>query len=210
MPVRLRPGDSAQHAASWDYGAIPNWFRYGSFSCPGTYGIALDLQIDANHNPLASARTPAVALTRIEPVGIDAELWKRMQEISGGRWTDNSFETTKEGVALADEIIQIHSTSSYYPHVVAFRVFRWQEKSKILLEAAQRFPNSPAYPYLLSAAADCARAHGLTAQHQGHVAEAMKYYTIAETQYRAALATKSVAIRKSSELGLLDVTSGME
>ena len=73
LVARLAPGDSVQHAASWEDGSIP-------------------------------IRTPAVTLTRVDPVGIDAELWKRMQTVSGGAWADNNFAATKAGYALATEI----------------------------------------------------------------------------------------------------------
>ena len=213
MPVRLAPGESVQHAAGWARG-IPNWFRYGSFSGPGTYGIALDLRIvDANHDPLATIRTPAVALTRVEPVGIDAELWKRMREVSDGKWSDNSFVTTKEGVALASEILQLSPSSGYYPYVLALRAFgEYTDKNHIppLLEAAERFPSSPAYPYLPIAAAHCARYAGTVAEMEGNMAEAKRYLTFAETKFREALATKSVAVRASSELGLFNVTHELD
>ena len=215
MPVRLERGESVQHAASWENGSIPNWSRYGSFSGPGTYGIALDLRIeDENGRILGTVRTPAVTLTRVDPVGIDAELWKRMQDVSGGKWSDSSFKTTKEGVALASEIIQIRPTSGYYPYVLALRSFGrgvWDKTNlPMLLEAAERFPNSPAYPYLLSAAANCARYAGTEAQREGNIAEAKKHYALAETKFREALATRSVAIRASSELGLRNVAHGLD
>jgi uncharacterized protein (DUF2225 family) len=79
-----------------------------------------------------------------------------------------------------------------------------------LLEAAERFPNSPAYPYLVSAVANCARYAGWVAHDQKNSEEAKKYFTLAETKYREALATKSVVIRASSERGLYSVTDGLE
>lgn len=215
MPVRLGPGESVQHAASWERGSIPNWFHVGrsSFSGPGTYDLALELNIYDHEQTFGTLRTAAVTLTRIQPVGIDAELWKRMQEASGGRWSDHAFKTTKEGQALASEIIQLHPSSGYYPYVLALRSFgRGVDKDHIpaLLEAAERFPGSPAYPYLLSAAGNCARYAGLVAEERGNVAEAKKYLTLADTKYREALATKSVAIRASSELLLQNVAGGLE
>lgn len=211
MPVRLGPGKSVQHAASWEDGSIPNWLHNGSaFSGPGTYGIALDLQIYDEEQVLGTVLTPSVMLRRVEPVGIDAELWKRMQRMSGGRWNDGSFATMEAGVALANEIIQLHPSSGYYPYVVALRAFDVYQIGKnhipVLLEAAERFPDSPAYPYLLAAAAGCARYEGLKAKRAGDIAEGKKYLTLAESKYRQAVATKSVAIRKSSELGLRNVT----
>jgi len=212
LPVQLGPGESAQNAASWENGSIPNWFRYESFSGPGTYGIALDLQIvDRYENLLGEVRTPAVTLTRIEPIGIDAELWKRMQQGSEGGWSDDSFAATRPGVALANEIIQLHPTSGYYPYVLALRSLgRGVDKSHIpaLLEAAERFPNSPAYPYLLNAAANCARHGGWIAEGEGNLDEAKRYFTVAEAKYREALATKSIVIRASSELRLQNVADG--
>jgi len=213
-PVQLGPGESAQTAASWENGSIPNWFRYESFSGPGTYGIALDLRIvDQYENLLGSVRTPAVTLTRIEPIGIDAELWKRMQQGSEGRWSDDSFTATRPGVALANEIIQLHPTSGYYPYVLALRALgTGADKNHLpaLLEAAERFPNSPAYPYLLKTAAACAQWAGVLAERERNIAEAKRYFVLAESKYREALATKSVAVRATSEDGLWDVAEGLE
>jgi hypothetical protein len=212
-PLRLAPGQSGQQAASWENGSIPNWFRYASFSGPGTYGIALDLQIvNDSHEPLATVRTAPVSLTRIEPVGIDAELWKRMQDMSGGKWADNSFQSTKPGAALADEIIQLHPASGYYPFVLALRALRRPNSSHIpaLLEAAERFSASPAQPYLLKAAADSAHSEGLNAAWEHDTSAALKYFELARSNYSAALDTKSVAVRAGAEEGLRDVALGLE
>ena len=214
--MRLEPGQSVQHAASWENGSIPNWFFYpgASFSGPGTYDIALNLRIADEEQVLGSVRTPAVTLRRIEPIGIDGELWKRMREVSGGRWTDGWFKT-KKGEPLAKEILRIHPASSYYPYVLALRGFGspLPDKDDIpaLLEAAERFSSSPAYPYLLSAAAHSAWYAGWVAADKENVVEAKKYLGLAEVKYRQAMATKtSVAVRASSELGLRRVTQGMK
>jgi hypothetical protein len=205
-PLRLAPGQSGQQAASWERGC-PNWFRYASFSGPGTYGIALDLRIvDDSNEPLAAVRTAGVTLTRIEPVGIDAELWKRMQGTSGGRWADDSFYT-KEGAALAAEIMQLHPASGYYPYVLAIPALLRRDRGDIpaLIEAAQRFPASPAHPYLLLATANSADYRALIAERAGDTAEALKYFELAQSNYSAALATKSIAVRADAEKGLRDV-----
>ena len=213
-PPRLGPGESVQQAVSWERGSIPNWFRYGSYSGPGTYDVALELRIvDDAGKVLGNIRTPSFTLTRIEPVGIDAELWKRMQQVSEGRWSDNSFHATKAGNALAKEIIQLHPSSGYYPYVLALRALgREVDKNHIpaLLEAAERFPSSPAHPYLLTAAAHCAWYAAIEAQRGGNPSDAKEYFTLAQNEYRAALATKSIAVRKSAEEGLVNVAGGME
>lgn len=211
-PLRLAPGKSVQLAASWDHG-IPNWFIYESFSGPGTYGIALDLRIvDAYKEPLSVVRTGAVTLTRIEPVGIDAELWKRMQDISDGKWSDMSFQASTSGEALAAEIIQLHPASGYYPYVLALPALLRRDRGDIaaLLEAAQRFPTSPAHPYLLFAAASSADYRALTAKRAGDTAEALKYFALAQSNYRAALATESIAVRDGAEKGLRDATRELD
>jgi len=215
MPARLGAGESVLHAASWENGSIPNWFHYGSsFSGPGTYGIALELfVVDEERNALGTIRTPVVRLTRFEPVGIDAELWKRMQQMSGGRWSDDSFKNTEEGDALAGEIVQLHPGSGYYPYVLALRALgRGVDKNHIpaLLEAAERFPTSPAYPYLLNAAANCARYAGWVAKDQGNTVDAESYFKLAEKKYREALATNSISIRKSSEMELRNVVRELD
>lgn len=216
-PVRLAPRESVQHAASWQGGSIPNWFHYhgASFSGPGTYRIALDLRIvDEHMQVLGTVRTPAVTLTRIDPIGIDAELWKRMQEVSDGRWYDYAFSNTKAGYALGSEIIELHPTSSYYPYIVALRAFdksRDKNHIPVLLEAAERFPSSPAYHYLLTAIADCARQAGTVAARAGNKTEAQTYLALAETKYREALATKNgVVVRLTSERGLRNVNTARE
>jgi len=211
--VRLAPGEFVQLAAGWDRGSIPNWFRYGSFSGPGTYGIALDLRIADKHTlPLDTLRTPPASLTRIEPIGIDGELWKRMQAISGGAWADNHFAATKAGYALATDIIQLYPTSEYYPYALALRAFDKvdQNRGPALADAAERFPESPAYAYLLSAAANCARYAGAVAESEGNMAEAKKHYGVAQTKYREALATKSIAIRESANRDLIQIASQLE
>lgn len=38
---------------------------------------------------------------------IDAELWKRMQDMPGGKWSDDAFAATKPGDALTNEIVQL-------------------------------------------------------------------------------------------------------
>ena len=216
LPTRLEPGQSVQHAVSWEHGWVPNWSDYSApFSGPGTYGIALDLIIaDKQENVLGTVRTPAVTLTRVEPTGIDAELWQRMQEISDGAWTDSSFVSKKPGVALADDIVQVHPTSGYYPYILALRSLRRAERKHIpipaLLEAAERFSGSPAHPYLIKAAADSARYEAWMAEEAKDAAAAQSYFNLAQANYRKALATNSLSVRASAEKGLRDVAHGFD
>ena len=211
-PVRLAPGQSVQQPVGWDHGYIPNWFMYESFSGPGTYGIALDLRIlDDDEEVLGTIRTPAVELTRDEPVGIDAALWRRMQEVTGGKWSDDSFAAKIQGIALADEIIQSHPASGYYPYALALRALYRPNGNQIsaLLEAAGRFNDSPTYPYLLKAAADSARYEAWQAERRDKL-EAVKYFKLAQSYYRDALATKSIFVRAEAEQGLRQMVQGLD
>ncbi len=214
MPARLEPGQSVQQAVGWADSSVPNWFHYSApFSGPGTYGIALDLRIsDREENVLGAVRTPPVTLTRVEPTGIDAALWQRMQEISGGAWTDDAFLSTKVGAALAEDIAQVHPASGYYPYVLALRAFGPPGKKHIpaLLEAAERFTGSPAHPHLLVAAANSARYEVWKAEQRKDLAAAQTYFTLAQTNYRRALATNSIAVRASAETGLRNAAHAFE
>jgi hypothetical protein len=203
--VVLEPGQSEQKVIHWDR-SMPNWSLYSIFSGPGIYDIALDVQEGVSHyddfvNYAGILRTNSVRLHRLA-VGEDAVIWKRMQEISGGKWADDSFTATKEGVGLAEEIIANHRESSYYPYALFLRMFNrniGQDDIDPLLDAAKRFPDSPAYPYLLKGAADAAFVEASNAQYRKETEKAAKLFEVAETYYREALKTNSASIRAQTE-----------
>ena len=204
VPLVLLPGKSTDQAVSWEAGAIPAWFRYASIAGPGTYGLALDLKIsDDDLNLISSVRTTKATLTRINPVGVDAALWSRMQQISEGRWASNWFQAADVGLKLADEIVQLYPASEYYPYALAVTAtWPWRKPLPILLEAASRFPSSPAYPYLLLAAADAAWGEAVKAERKRDVAEAQRFAQLAATSYRQALATKNIGVQDKVTDGL--------
>jgi hypothetical protein len=130
-----------------------------------------------------------------------------MQAVSSGHWCDSAFATTKAGAALAEEIVQLHPTSGYYPYALLLRRFtRQKDDITLWLEAASRFQDSPALPYLLKAAGDAAVYEAKRTYRAGHDAdEARKYYDLAETYYRDALKTNSMAIHGIAQLCLEDI-----
>jgi hypothetical protein len=203
--VVLAPGQSEQKVIHWDR-SMPNWSRYSVFSGPGIYDIALDLQEGVDHyddfvNYAGILRSNTVRLHRLA-VGEDAAIWQEMRDVSGGKWADNWFKATKEGVALAKDIIEHHRESNYYPYALFLRMFSrniGEDDIEPLLEAAKRFPDSPAYPYLLKGAADAAFVEASNAEYSKETEKAAKLFALAETYYREALKTNSAAIRAQTE-----------
>ena len=147
--IELAPGEVARRAIGWERGTPPNWCRYPDFSAPGTYEVALELQIGAHRddddlsNYVGRLRTSSARLERVVPAGDDEALWERMQELTGRHWPDGGFAFLKEGKDLAREIIELHPASSYYPYALLLDSFARSEKDiPVLLSAAERFPKS--------------------------------------------------------------------
>jgi hypothetical protein len=204
--VILAPKESMQKVVHWDR-SMPNWSRYSVFSGPGIYDVALELEEGVDHyddfiNYAGILRTNSVRLHRLA-VGEDAVIWQRMQEVSGGKWADDWFDSTKQGFALAEEIIAHHRESGYYPYALfTVRMFDrtyGEDDIEPLLEAAKRFSDSPAYPYLLKGAADAAYVEASTAEYRKETEKAAKLFALAETYYREALKTNSASIRAQTE-----------
>lgn len=205
--VPLAPGESVQKVVHWDR-SMASWFRYSAFSYPGIYDIAIELEDGGGDhfedfvNYVGILRTSTARLHRVV-TGVDAALWGRLQEVSDGKWSDNWFTAKKEGVALAEEIVAKHPDSSYYPYALFMtRIFNrnyGRDDIEPLLDAAKRFPDSPAYPYLLKGAGDAAFVEGTRAARVKDNATAEKYFDLAEKCFRDALRTNSLAIRAQSE-----------
>jgi hypothetical protein len=190
--VELSPGESRDMGIGWSVPA--NWAQYEDYSGPGSYGIAL--RLDAKEPPanyVGSLVTNVAQLERIEPIGEDRLLWRRMVSLSHGHWSDNAFVRLKEGAALAQEIIATHPTSQYYPYALILRtrydLFDEMERSR---EAAVRFAESPAHSYLLMHAAASALGKALTAEQWVHDPEASaKYNALAQSYFDDVLKSTS-------------------
>jgi hypothetical protein len=203
--VSLSPGQSVEKVVQWDH-SMPNWSHDSAFSGPGIYDIALELEYgDAEYDDVVNyvgiLRTSTARLHRVA-VGDDAVIWKRLQEISGGKWADDWFKATKEGLAFGEEVLAHHQESNYYPYALFLRTFNrnyLEEHIAPFLEAAKRFPDSPAFPYLLKGAADAAYVEASTAEYRKETEKAAKLFALAETYYREALKTNSASIREETE-----------
>jgi hypothetical protein len=203
--VPLAPRESVQKVVHWDR-SMPNWSRYSVFSGPGIYDIALELEGGNRQygdfvNYVGILRTNTVRLHRLA-IGEDAAIWQRMQEVSGGRWADDSFTATKEGSALIGDILEHHRDSGYYPYALFLRMFSrniGEDFIEPLLEAAKRFPDSPAYPYLLKGAGDVAFVEASTAEYMKDTEKAARLFALAETYFHEALKTNSASIRADTE-----------
>ena len=209
--IELAPGEAVERVANWDRGSIPSWSHSSSFSGPGDYQVSLqlargyrDASGDERKNYAGTIHTSSALLRRSVPAGEDEAVWAEMQRVAAGHWSDDGFATTKVGKALAKEIIQVHPTSAYFPYALLLSNPVKQERDIAgLLDASNRFPNSPAFPYLLKAAGDAALYEARTAEAVRHDhSAAQNFYDLAEVHYRAALRTDSAAIRETAERSL--------
>jgi hypothetical protein len=213
--IELAAGESIERVINWDRAAPKNWSHASAYSGPGNYDLQVELERgmrDEEPNYVGVIRTSSARLERVVPVGEDETLWARMQAVSSGRWCDSAFASTKAGAALAEEIVQLHPTSGYYPYALLLRNYaRQKEDIPLSLDAADRFRDSPALPYLLSAAGDAALYEAKTSYRANHdVDKAKKFYDLAETYYRDALKTNSTAIRGVAQRNLDDITARRE
>jgi hypothetical protein len=211
--VEVGPGETVRRVINWDH-ASANWFVHEAFSGPGVYDLSLDLKVgqypegEDMSNYVGALSTSTARLERTLTLGDDTALWQRMQEVSGGHWSDDGFTRLKEGKELAKEIIAVHPASGYYPYaLLLYSIDRREKDIPVLLEAAERFRESPAYPYLLKAAGDAANAEAWRANYQKESARAAHLYELAEKYYNEALKTKSLAVQEGAERGLTSATS---
>jgi hypothetical protein len=205
--AELAPGESRELAirVSWP----PNWAQYGVYTGPGIYGIALRLEgQEAPDNYVGPLLTNSARLQRVLPVGEDLALWQRMLAAAGGRWSDSGFMSLKEGVALAQEIIDIHPASQYYPYALILRMrYALPDEIERSREAAERFPDSPVHSDLLMHAASCALSEAITASFWNHDhVKGEKYYALAQRYLDDVLkSTSSPVLLDEARRGVRDI-----
>lgn len=194
--VELAGGESRDYYVTWYRGVAPWFYNDDAYSGPGTYSVSLELIANApSPNYAGPIVTNTVRLTRDVAKGEDEAIWDRMQAAAKGHWTDSSFVSTKEGLALLNEIRQAHPTSRYYPYALIMDAqvnntrIRTAVDIDAALEAAERFTSSPAYGYLLLRGADVAWSigegawwhHDLKTTIEWHT-KAAQYYAIVEAK----------------------------
>jgi hypothetical protein len=146
----LAPGETLEREVTpWDEGSN-RWADYPQYSGPGVYEIALDVPLlNVEGKRVGLIRSSYASLTREVSPGEDEALWKKMQELSGGKWADGNFRHARQAAALIQEIIATHPGSSYYPYALILRnPHSLPFFLPKILDAAERFPNSPAISYL--------------------------------------------------------------
>lgn len=207
--IELSPGESTRRVIGWDSASPPNWSITDGFSGPNSYEIALELEIGGHtreadlSNYVGTLRTSTAPLQRVLPLGDDEAIWKRMQEIAGGHWSDDGFTRLKEGKQLAKEIIDVHPASNYYPYaLLLFTFVRDPKDIPKFLDAAERFADSPAHAYLLKAAGDAAYGETIRAAMARDNTRVSHFGALAEKYYRAALDTSQLGIKQEAEIGL--------
>jgi len=212
--IELAPGASVDRVITW----LPyqhTWTSDGRYTGPGVYQVTLELvagRRDVPSSYIGPLRTNSVRLERAVAPGEDAEIWQKMLSVSNGVWSDNGFARLKAGLELAKEITETHVTSGYYPYALLL-TSTTQGKDAIapLLDAAERFQSSPAHPYLLKQAADCAfREANQAAWFRDDEKSAREYYTRAGELFQRAIKTSSLAVRAGSERGQHDAANAQQ
>jgi hypothetical protein len=207
--IQLSRGESRQWTIDW-HQFTPSMFHYPEFSGPGVYDVALNLaanKLEAPEDYVGAIETSVARLTRAVSPGEDEVLWKKMVTITSGRWTDDSLANSKDGRQILREILQIHPASAYYPYALLLEPqfdHRPVTKDDIAkaLDAAARFPDSPAYPHLLLRAGDIAANIASHAWWDHDSKTTLEYFAIAENYYDDALKkAPSLSIRSSAERG---------
>lgn len=144
----------------------PLYFADPRLSPPGRYAIALRLgycwppfttpQKKLVPRDFAGAiETNTATVERISPVGADAVVWHRMQEVTGGHWVSIGWLSGmnagkgRDGAAgrtVVDEILTKYRDSNYYPYALlaaSFGAARNRNEVARLTDAIDRFPTSP-------------------------------------------------------------------
>lgn len=100
--IELAPAESARRVVGWNSWSPPKSQTEGGFSAPGVYDLAFDLEIgqyvhdEDLSNYVGRIRTSTARLRRVLPLGADEAIWNRMQEISGGRWTEAAYRERRQ------------------------------------------------------------------------------------------------------------------
>jgi hypothetical protein len=177
--VTLAPGERRTltlPAAEAMAGSI--FFRDSRIMPPGRYGISLRLEafpLGLTEPPpltfLGSVVTNDAFVERIEPNGVDAKVWSRMQEVSNGKWSlqpltissDNagvSAQVAGKMSAVWSEIVHKYPDSNYVPYALLLSTGVDEAYAKSVFAAIAKFPSSPIVESLDAKAKDFALRYG--------------------------------------------------
>lgn len=169
--VKISPGGSQTLTLPVAYGLAPGpFFRDYRVSPPGEYRLALRLDAypvgiadDKPLNFFGPVTSSEAIVQRVTPAGIDAKVWKRMQESANGRWTPpmltsttasaENLETAPQRFAVWSEVLTQYRDSAYFPYAVAAHQGNDEKYLDLALDAVNRFPASPIADVLHAAVA---------------------------------------------------------
>lgn len=134
----------------------PAYFNDARLSPPGRYAMAMRLGYcwPSMVTPqksllppeyLGPVTTNEALITRIQPTGVDARVWERMQELTHGQWVPTQWGTSPAGRAVVNEVTSDYPDSNYFPYMVAATMIGSASESQItrFLKTIDRFPTSP-------------------------------------------------------------------
>jgi len=144
------------------------FFRDPRLAPPGHYSLAIRLERfpDAFEPPpltfLGPVITAEAAVDRIEPAGVDAKVWQRMQQLGNGRWAvlpmvasgAATAEDTKRMWGGWEEVLTKYPDSNYLPYALIAHAGAGQKYLDLVVDAINRFPSSPVIEFLQAKARD--------------------------------------------------------
>jgi hypothetical protein len=122
-----------------------------------------------------------VTFTVDEPQGQNALVWRRMQELTGGKgW--NNLDWMTFGPSLVEEISTIAPSSDYVPYVVSFKWQETAEERRETIETAISLrPQGPVADHLQGVLAGWYYARGEEALYAGDLERALGRFSEART-----------------------------
>lgn len=203
----LEPRGTATGVIRWDN----NWFYDdAAVTVPGTYDISLEIVgnpavVEEGTLFAGAIHTAPVRLTRIDPVGQNAEVWARMQQSAAGRWPSHGFGSRADRENVAREIMDRFPDSDYYPYALVLADRMLVRTSFAAAEdAVTRFRRSPAYPHLLVFAGLAAARAADDARKRGAIGDAVTKLQLYRYYNEEALRTGSEAVRGQAVVNARD------
>lgn len=217
--IELAPRESRLCHVDWVH-SMPNYFHDPRFSGPGIYRLTFHLGAsNYPENYAGEVVTNTARLTRaIAGAGEDEALWQRMNTAMSGRWASDSLCNSKPGPAILEDILRAHPNSAYYPYALLLesnvgfppRRVTKDDISKAV-EAASRFPSSPARSQLLFRAAEVAESLAHHALWDHDAKTSAEYLGIAAQYYDTAAKGANVpGVRITAEAGKRRVEAALE
>jgi hypothetical protein len=201
----LEPGQSLSGFTEWS----EDWlYTDAAVTTPGTYEIALDLtgsptEVGDEDSTIyvGPLRSGTATLTRMQPVGEDAAVWTRLEEVAGGRWPSHGFGSRATvDDSVSDEVVTKYPNSAYYPYALLLGHARRTVDLHAVGDALKNFHSSPAYPHLLRAAClEAIRLGQLASNANRPASEIENYLNLAKFYNDEALHSGSTEVKVNAQ-----------